>query len=217
MDEGRWVTINGAHVFIKDGQSPMDAFIRQKGGIKNNIKYNLTENNEKFNNTIQENINKLVEEYNTPLEEVSTKGVKETFKTGEAGSVTDYGKKMSIGQAKEDVIYHEFAHTLASEQGAKLLNQNTEFWNEIKKVEKAYYKEIKEIDKKSISSFKKYDPNFNRLEAKQKISITPGRTYFETNTDEFFAESFAYAKLGMTNSPYAKQVLEITDKYFKKK
>ena len=93
MDEGRWVTINGAHVFIKDGQSPMDAFIRQKGGIKNNIKYNLTENNEKFNNTIQENINKLVEEYNTPLEEVSTKGVKETFKTGEAGSVTDYGKK----------------------------------------------------------------------------------------------------------------------------
>lgn len=32
MDNGRWVTINGAHVFVKDGQSPMDAFIRQKGG-----------------------------------------------------------------------------------------------------------------------------------------------------------------------------------------
>lgn len=26
--DGRWVTINGTHVFLKDGQSPMDAFIR---------------------------------------------------------------------------------------------------------------------------------------------------------------------------------------------
>ena len=34
MGEGKWVTINGRHVFVKDGQSPMDAFIRQKGGIQ---------------------------------------------------------------------------------------------------------------------------------------------------------------------------------------
>ena len=34
MEDGRWITINGAHVFVKDGQSPMDAFIRQKGGIQ---------------------------------------------------------------------------------------------------------------------------------------------------------------------------------------
>lgn len=34
MDGGRWVTINGAHVFVKDGQNPMDAFIKQKGGIQ---------------------------------------------------------------------------------------------------------------------------------------------------------------------------------------
>lgn len=31
---GRWVTINGTHVFIKDGQSPIDAFVRQKGKSK---------------------------------------------------------------------------------------------------------------------------------------------------------------------------------------
>lgn len=31
-EDGMWVTINGAHVFIKEGQSPMDAFIKQKGG-----------------------------------------------------------------------------------------------------------------------------------------------------------------------------------------
>lgn len=217
MEDGQWVTINGAHVFVKEGQHPMDAFIRQKGGVKNNIKYNLGEKDDMFSNTIKNNINKLIDEYNSPLEEVGYKSAKETFKTGEAGSVTDYGKKMVIGQAKEDVIYHEFAHTLASEQGANLLNQNKEFWGEIKKVEKSYYKEIREIDKKGISSMKEYDPNFNRLEAKNKIEITPGRHYFEENTDEFFAESFSYAKLGLTNSPYAKKVLEITDKYFKKK
>ena len=34
MDGGRWVTINGAHVFVKEGQNPMDAFIKQKGGIQ---------------------------------------------------------------------------------------------------------------------------------------------------------------------------------------
>ena len=36
MNDGRWITINGNHVFIKDGQSPMDAFIRQK--VKNKKK-----------------------------------------------------------------------------------------------------------------------------------------------------------------------------------
>lgn len=41
MDEGRWITINGAHVFVKDGQNPMDAFIKQeskkkKTGYKDN-------------------------------------------------------------------------------------------------------------------------------------------------------------------------------------
>lgn len=34
---GRWVTINGAHVFLKDGQSPMDAFIRQQSNKSENI------------------------------------------------------------------------------------------------------------------------------------------------------------------------------------
>lgn len=29
QEQGKWVTINGAHVFVKDGQSPMDAFIRK--------------------------------------------------------------------------------------------------------------------------------------------------------------------------------------------
>lgn len=31
MENGKWVTINGTHVLIKDGENPMNAFIRQKG------------------------------------------------------------------------------------------------------------------------------------------------------------------------------------------
>lgn len=30
MEEGRWITINGSHVFVKDGQSPIDALVRNK-------------------------------------------------------------------------------------------------------------------------------------------------------------------------------------------
>lgn len=30
----KWITINGRHILLKDGQSPMDAFIRQKGKNK---------------------------------------------------------------------------------------------------------------------------------------------------------------------------------------
>lgn len=29
--KGRWVTMNGRHIFIKDGQNPMDALIKSKG------------------------------------------------------------------------------------------------------------------------------------------------------------------------------------------
>lgn len=44
-DDGKWVTINGTHVFIENGQSPMDAFIRQKG---KNKKITLKDFNHKY-------------------------------------------------------------------------------------------------------------------------------------------------------------------------
>lgn len=42
MNEGRWVTINGTHVFVKDGQSPMDAFVRQGANKEKNVSNNET-------------------------------------------------------------------------------------------------------------------------------------------------------------------------------
>lgn len=34
MEDGRWITINGTHVFVKDGENPMEAFNNQKGKIQ---------------------------------------------------------------------------------------------------------------------------------------------------------------------------------------
>lgn len=226
FENGVWRTVGGRRIFIEDGED-LETAMKKSGKFKlykseekkhdKKINYNLTENNEKFNKTVKENIDKLVEEYNTPLENVEYISAKEVFKTGEAGVTSEYGKTLKIGQATQQTVYHEFAHTLADQQRYDLLNQNKEFWDGIKKIEKSYYKEEKLIDKKSISSFKEYDPNFNRLEAKKNIEISHENQYYKTDTNEFFAESFANYKLGLTKSPYAKEVVELTDKYFKKK
>lgn len=49
MEDGQWVTINGAHVFIKEGQHPMDAFIKQKGGVRSKTSdLTFTENEEQL-------------------------------------------------------------------------------------------------------------------------------------------------------------------------
>lgn len=181
------------------------------GNKTSNIKFNLPDDNSKFTNTIKENIEKLANEYKTPLESVGYASAKETFRTGEAGSVTNYGRDLKIGQAKIETIYHEFAHTLADEQRYKLLGENKEFWEELTKIRKDYYKEVRAIDKRALT-----DKNFNRLEALNNIRLSPDNKYFETSIDEFFAEGFTYGKLGGTNSPYASRIVELTDKYFKK-
>lgn len=41
QEEGHWITINGTHVFVKDGQDPMDAFIRQKAKNKKEDEENI--------------------------------------------------------------------------------------------------------------------------------------------------------------------------------
>ena len=215
---GVWRTVGGRRIFIKDGEDLSTAMKNSGkfGNKKEEVEYSFKGSNEKFQNKIKENINKLKEEYNSPLKEVKDASFNQVMKTGEAGSVTDFGETMTIGQATEQTIYHEFAHTLADDYRVKTLGENKEFWNEVKSIEKKYYKEERQIDAKSISSLKDYDPNFNRLEALEKIKIGE-HGYYKENTDEFFAESFANYKLGLTKSPYAKQIVELTDKYFKKK
>lgn len=57
---GKWVTINGNHVWIEEGQKPMNAFIRQE--IKNKKQYgrislkNLKEKAERINYFTKNNV-----------------------------------------------------------------------------------------------------------------------------------------------------------------
>ena len=59
MENGRWVTINGTHVFLKDGQSPMDAFIRQKNK-KETFDSIEAENYEQFKRKRKDYVNKNI-------------------------------------------------------------------------------------------------------------------------------------------------------------
>lgn len=87
--------------------------------------------------------------------------------------------------------YHEFAHALS--QSKEKIDQ--EFWKEIRKIKKDY-----ESNRGANNWF--------------NIKISE---YASKDIDEFMAESFTQAKLGVNPSPYSKQVLAIIDKYFKKK
>lgn len=67
MKDGRWITINGRHIFIKDGQSPIDALIRQK------VKNNKISNKKNSNKEVFEDSKGNKHEF----EEVSPKNFKE--------------------------------------------------------------------------------------------------------------------------------------------
>ena len=89
------------------------------------------------------------------------------------------------------LTYHEFAHSL-SQSREKVDNG---FWKEIRALKKEYQSQINTSDwsKKKISSYALKD------------------------VDEFFAEGFTQAKLAKNPSNYSNKILEITNKYFKKK
>lgn len=88
------------------------------------------------------------------------------------------------------VTYHEFAHSLSQSRE----KTDPEFWKEIRKIKKEYEGIHGHGDWFDI-----------------KIS-----DYASKDADEFLAEAFAQAKLSENPSPYAKKVLDVVDKYFKK-
>ena len=98
---------------------------------------------------------------------------------------------------------HEFAHLLTT-LGRKGIANNegvVEFWSELRKVFSEY---LKELNSHRISG--DYD---------KASEIFIGK-YGHTNTDEFFAESFAQYELNSKPTKYSKKVGELVEKYFKK-
>lgn len=170
-----------------------------------------------------EAIDGLLDEYDSTL--VDFRFVKGKVLDGEGGSCYMLNGKSSIAvktrSIKKNVpdnlnlgenndlltTYHEFAHALSqSREGV-----DEDFWKDLKKVRTKYRKALKDIDKAEV-----VDHSIGLIEAvdaRKRIFIS---NYADSDIDEFLAEAFAQAKLSTTPSPFAKEVLEIVDKHFKK-
>lgn len=146
-------------------------------------------------------INKLAEEYETRL-----RTVKNGALSKKAAGIVDIGGNMYLSSRKSETPIHEFAHSIAMEETEKLgLTDNKAFWKEIKKVHRQYKKDVGDDATRWISSYEHSSKGHN----------------------EFLAEAFTHAKareMGIdltkhygSDYTYSQQVLDIVDKYFKKK
>lgn len=147
-------------------------------------------------------IQKLASEYQTNLKTV-TIGAKKA-----AGDVDITGNRMRLSDKHLDTAVHEFAHTLASSEADKTgLTDNKQFWKEISGVQRAYHRDVDSAQDSSrwISSYE----------------------HASRSKDEFMAEAFTQAKMhemGL-NIPdkygkdytYSQQVLDIVDRYFRRR
>lgn len=100
----------------------------------------------------------------------------------------------ALGLGKKQPLgttYHEFAHSL-SQSREKV---DPEFWKEIRKIKREY----------------------EGIRGKSNWFDVKISDYASKDVDEFLAEAFTQAKLSDTPSPYSKRVLDVVDKYFKKK
>ena len=157
-----------------------------------------------INATQVELIKRLDEEY----ENHTTKVVKGSHKS--AGSA-DLGGAIRISSNTPETALHEFAHEIASEYRTKVglgFPQDKDFWKEVKKVQRAYLRETEGDPTRWISSYE----------------------HGTRDVSEFMAEAFTQQKLleyGMSlkqggrqygnDTTYSRQVLELIDKYYKRK
>ena len=126
---------------------------------------------------------------------------------------------------------HEFAHTLLNME-QPLSNKTNWLKADYGKIKKAR-KEIRSVYDKYMEEVGNLTKKFKALEleaittmqettwkaaeeAKKALSSVKLSDYSLTNADEFLAESFANEKIGISSNPYAKEVVEILDKYFKR-
>lgn len=210
MDEqnGRWVTINGAHVFVKDGQGPMDAFIRQKGKDKKEKYETLNEKLENdLNNLDYEDLKKLYEKQNDP--EIRSKLMDEMQKK----DVVKYGREI-YGIEMNDIDYKGSFEDAVKK--AKDMNKNKDYIEE-----KVYHGTNADFDKFSYEKFgqkdkgdfgqgiyltkdenvaKRYGKNLKEVEIKYKNPLI-------LNNKQDFEKHFEYYgdKYGEAKSLYSSQ------------
>lgn len=137
--------------------------------------------------------------------------------------------KISVEQRDKYVITHEFAHTLMDFEtplknyvGAETSHMR-KARKEIKAIREEYQERVRALtaaqrqaELKAITTFDEKDwAKAKELNDElKKVTISK---YASVSVDEFMAEAFVDAKIGSDPSEYSKQVLEVIDKYFKKK
>ena len=141
--------------------------------------------------------------------------------------------KIDASKYAEYVITHEFAHTLMDFDSPlkNVMNIDTthirKARKEITKIYEEYKENMREMNVELKKLFNDNGLNSDDLdsvlkqmeligEQQQKIEAFKISEYADNSIDEFMAEAFADAKLGIEPSKYSLEVLKVIDKYFKK-
>lgn len=141
----------------------------------------------------------LTKEYDTHLRAVGVGA-------HQAAGTMDLGGNMKLSSANVETAMHEFAHSISTEYMTKVgITDDSDFWKEIRKIRTKYRKAVENNSLAAISNY---------ADSKNDIS-------------EFMAEAFTQAKMKELGLPipkgygedftYSQKVLELIDKYFKKK
>lgn len=193
---------------VEENEAEKEAFKQANKDLKNgvqsetnNIVYDFKGHDKEWAES-KKLIDKLASEYETKLQTVTVGSQKS------AGSVGISSTDMHLSSKKPNTIIHEFAHTIALNKGEKLgLGSNPDFWKEIKKIQRQYKKDVENSVKDWISTYE----------------------HSSRDVDEFFAEAFTLGKMkemGISIPEkygtgkayiYSNKILEVANRYFKKK
>lgn len=132
-------------------------------------------------------------------------------------------------QYEKYVVTHEFTHTLLETEGSLKNYVDAETKHiakarkEIKNIRNEYDEFIRDLTvrqkKAELEAITSFDEKAWKEAAKltEELKANSISKYADMNADEFMAEAFADAKLSDNPSPYSIKVLNVIDKYFKKK
>lgn len=182
------------------------AVAKNKYGNEIKFDFSKAKNQERYE-TVKKDIQKLANEYDTYLHDVTTGAVRAAGDTSMDGLIR-------LNSTKPDTYIHEFAHALSMQDRVRVGladEKEVEFMKELARIRTRYEKEYQGNPKKGIPS----NPS---------ISIS---AYSHASKDEFFAEAFSHAKMKEwgyeipehygSNFKYSDEVLQLVNKYFKKR
>lgn len=134
-------------------------------------------------------------------------------------SKSGFNAKVDDENIDRAVIYHEFAHSLTNSDN----KYRKDIGKDLEKVYNEYKKQIftlkKERDNATAKAFisnsqEDWEFAFSKESEYNKIFVSD---YAYRNWEEFSSECFSNGKLSSNPSPYSKEVVNIIDKYYKRR